>query len=248
MIKERDLKCARIDYDRESRCGVPEVIFASGKTVEQMVTIIRGMAKDGRNAWASRVSPEQAEAVRREIPEAQYHAVSRMLTLDVKKDRSVGLPTHAKISRRGSGDPRPCGTVAVLCAGTSDVAVAEEAAFTVERLGLKVLREYDVGVAGLHRLLGRLDAIRKADVIIVVAGMEGALPSVVAGLVTAPVIAVPVSVGYGIGAGGFAALAGMLTSCSPGISVVNIDNGFGAGVCAAKILAGRASPERAARE
>jgi len=233
--KERDLGHARIDYDRETRCGVPEVIFASGKTVEQMILIMRGMAKDGRNAWASRVSPEQAEAVRREIPEAKYHAVSRMLTLDVK-DRGVGLPTHVKISRRGSGDPRPRGIVAVLCAGTSDVAVAEEAAFTVERIGFTTLREYDVGVAGLHRLLGRLPAIRKADVIIVVAGMEGALPSVVAGLVQVPVIAVPVSVGYGIGAGGFAALAGMLTSCSPGISVVNIDNGFGAGVCAAKML------------
>ena len=218
MKTERDLGCARIDYDREARCGIPEVIFASGKTVEQMVLIVSGMAKDRRNVWASRVSPEQAEAVRRKVPAAVYHPESRMLTVDMKKR------------------PKRRGTVAVLCAGTSDVAIAEEAAFTVERTGFTALREYDVGVAGLHRLLGRLDAIRKADVIIVVAGMEGALPSVVAGLVQAPVIAVPVSVGYGVGAGGFAALAGMLTSCAPGISVVNIDNGFGAAVCAAKIL------------
>ena len=232
MKKERDLGHARIDYDREARCGVPEVIFAPGKTVEQIVAILRGMAKDKRNAWASRVSPEQAEAIIREIPAAKYHATSRMLTLDIVPPKAH---RKSKISNLKSKINK-AGIVAVLCAGTSDVAVAEEAAFTVERIGFTTLREYDVGVAGLHRLLGRLPAIRKADVIIVVAGMEGALPSVVAGLVRVPVIAVPVSVGYGIGAGGFAALAGMLTSCSPGISVVNIDNGFGAGVCAAKML------------
>lgn len=214
---ERDLGFARIDHDREHRCGVPEVIYAPGKTAAQIAAILRATAADGRNGWASRVSPEQADAVCSELPGAVYHAVARALTWD-----TAPLP------------PRE-GLVTVLCAGTSDLPVAEEAAFTAERLGANVAREYDVGVAGLHRLLSRLDAIRKARVVVAVAGMEGALPSVVGGLVHSPVIAVPTSVGYGVGAGGLAALACMLTACAAGVTVVNIDNGFGAGVAAAKI-------------
>ena len=215
--KERDIGFARLDYDRERRCGVPEVIFALGKSVDQIADIMEAMVKDGRNAWASRVSPEKADAVKFLLPKVKYHEEAQMLTWDV-------APL-----------PKRTGLVAVVCAGTSDVAIAEEAAFTAERLGAKVAREYDVGVAGLHRLLGRIESIRKARVIVAVAGMEGALPSVVGGLVSSPVIGVPASVGYGVGAGGFAALAGMLSGCVPGTMVVNIDNGFGAGVAAAKI-------------
>jgi hypothetical protein len=196
---------------------MPEVIFAPGKTAAQIVAILRATVADGRNGWASRVSPEQAEAIRAALPDTVYHVEARALTWDVAPP----------VAREG--------LVAVLCAGTSDLGVAEEAAFTAERLGANVAREYDVGVAGLHRLLSRLDSIRKARVVVAVAGMEGALPSVVGGLVHSPVIAVPTSVGYGVGAGGLAALACMLTGCAPGVTVVNIDNGFGAGVAAAKI-------------
>ncbi len=215
--RERDLGFARIDLDRERRCGVPEVIYAPGKTTAQIAEIVRATAGGGRNAWVSRVSTEQAGALSREYPDGVHHPGAGAWTLDV-----APLPP-----RRG--------LVAVLCAGTSDLPVAEEAAFTAERLGSEVLREYDVGVAGLHRLLSRMEAIRRARVVVVAAGMEGALPSVVGGLVDRPVIAVPTSVGYGVGVGGVAALLGMLTGCVPGVLVVNIDNGFGAGVAAARI-------------
>jgi len=214
---EQDLGFARIDLDRERRCGVPEVVFAPGKSAAQIEAILRATTAAGRNGWASRVSPEQADALCRLLPDAVHHAGARTLTWDV-----APLPERT-------------GLVAVLCAGTSDLAVAEEAAFTAERLGSRVLREYDVGVAGLHRLLACIERIRQARAVVVVAGMEGALPSVVGGLVAAPVVAVPTSVGYGAGAGGIAALLGMLAGCVPGVTVVNIDNGFGAGVAAAKI-------------
>lgn len=216
-LLEDDLGFARIDYDRDTRCGLPEVVFAPGKSVDQIATIFRATVRNNRNAWAARVSVEQAAALAGLLPEAVYHADAGALTWDVAE-----LPERS-------------GLAAVLAAGTSDVPVAEEAAFTAERLGVQVMREYDVGVAGLHRLLRRIEEIRKAGVIIAVAGMEGALPAVVSGLVPAPIIAVPTSVGYGVGAGGIAALLGMLTGCAPGVAVVNIDNGFGAGVMAAKI-------------
>ena len=216
-LHERDLGFARIDHDREQRCGMPEVVYAPGKTVAQIVGILRATVADGRNGWASRVSTAQAEAILAELPDAVYHEQASAVTWDI-----VPLPGRK-------------GLVAVLCAGTSDLAVAEEAAFAAERMGAVVMREYDVGVAGLHRLLSRIDEIRMARVVVVVAGMEGALPSVVGGLVASPVIAVPTSVGYGVGVGGLAALAGMLTGCVAGVTVVNIDNGFGAGVAAAKI-------------
>ncbi len=214
---ERDLGFARIDLDRERRCGVPEVIYAPGKTAGQIADIVRATVADLRNAWVSRVVPEQVAVLSDAFPGGRHHPEAGAWTLDV-----TPLPERQ-------------GLVAVLCAGTSDVGVAEEAAFTAERMGAKVLREYDVGVAGLHRLLSRIEAIRRARVIVVAAGMEGALPSVVGGLVDRPVIAVPTSVGYGVGVGGVAALLGMLTGCVPGVLVVNIDNGFGAGVAAARI-------------
>ena len=212
-----DLHFAKPDYDRQKRCGVPEVIYGAGKSAAQITAIMRAMNGAGQNAFATRVSAEQAAAVRAELPEAQYHEDARILTCDV-----APLP-----EKRGK--------VAVLCAGTSDLSVAEEAATTAERLGANVERVYDVGVAGLHRLLSRVERFADARAIVVVAGMEGALPSVVGGLTDKPVIAVPTSVGYGASFHGLAALLGMLNTCAAGVTVVNIDNGFGAGVAAALI-------------
>ncbi|HHU14836.1 MAG: nickel pincer cofactor biosynthesis protein LarB [Kiritimatiellae bacterium] len=212
-----DLHFAKPDYARQQRCGVPEVIYGAGKTASQIVAIIRALNDAGQNAFATRVTPEQAAAVREELPDAVYRAEARILVRDV-----VPLPP-------------PAGKVAVLCAGTSDLPVAEEAAVTAERMGAAVERIYDVGVAGLHRLLSRVERFADAHAIIVVAGMEGALPSVVGGLIDKPVIAVPTSVGYGASFNGLAALLGMLNTCAAGVTVVNIDNGFGAGVAAARI-------------
>jgi hypothetical protein len=214
---EADLGFARLDLDRLRRRGIPEVIFGSGKTAAQLAVILARLNEDGQNAFATRVTPEQAEAVRREIPDAVYEPVSRTLTRDV-------APL-----------PRLRGKVAILCAGTADIPVAEEAAVTAARMGARVERVYDVGVAGLHRLLHRLPVFADARAVIVVAGMEGALPSVVAGLIDKPVIAVPTSVGYGAALNGLTALLAMTTSCASGVTVVNIDNGFGAGVAAAMI-------------
>ena len=215
--RESDIGFAKIDLDRLRRRGQPEVVYGAGKTAAQLVAIFRAMAKSGQNAFATRVSPENARVVRKKFPRAAYHELARTLTHDV-------APL-----------PRRCGKVAVLCAGTSDLPVAEEAAITAERMGAQVVRLFDVGVAGLHRLLSRQEQFADARALVVVAGMEGALPSVVAGLVDKPVIAVPTSVGYGASFRGLAALLGMLNSCAAGVSVVNIDNGFGAGVAAAMI-------------
>ena len=214
---EADLGFARLDLDRLRRRGIPEVIFGSGKTAAQLAAILARLNEAGQNAFATRVTPEQAEAVRREIPDAVYEPVSRTLTRDV------------------ASLPRLRGKVAILCAGTADIPVAEEAAVTAARMGARVERVYDVGVAGLHRLLRRLPVFADARAVIVVAGMEGALPSVVAGLIDKPVIAVPTSVGYGAALNGLTALLAMTTSCASGVTVVNIDNGFGAGVAAAMI-------------
>ncbi len=210
---------ARVDNHRALRKGFPEVIFGGSKTPEQVVGIAGEIwRRDGR-LLVTRASPEQARAVRRRFPAAVYHRTARCVTME--------------------GDPLPKrpGTIAVLCAGTSDLPVAEEAAVTAEIMGNHVERLYDVGVAGLHRLLVRLDLLQRAHVIVAAAGMEGALPSVVAGLVGCPVIAVPTSVGYGASFGGVAALLGMLNSCGSGVTVVNIDNGFGAGYAASQINA-----------
>jgi NCAIR mutase (PurE)-related protein len=194
-----------------------EVIYGASKTSEQIVAIMRALNASGQNAFATRITPEQALAIAAEMPAAAYSKDARIMTCDV-----VPLPEQK-------------GLVAVLCAGTSDLSVAEEAAITAERMGSKVVRMYDVGVAGLHRLMTRIELFADANAVVVVAGMEGALPSVVGGLIDKPVIACPTSIGYGASFGGIAALLGMLNSCASGVTVVNIDNGFGAGFAAALI-------------
>ena len=208
---------AKIDHHRRLRIGLPEVIYAGGKTAAQVGEIFFRMAAMGGDVMATRADDAAFAAVKSLVPEAQYHAVARIVAL-------------------GTPPAETLGTLAVLCAGTSDLPVAEEAAVTAEVMGARVRRIYDVGVAGLHRLLAQREELREAEVVIVCAGMEGALPSVVGGLVAAPVIAVPTSVGYGASFGGLAALLGMLNSCSPNVTVVNIDNGFGAAYSATMIL------------
>ncbi|WP_263381178.1 nickel pincer cofactor biosynthesis protein LarB [Granulicella arctica] len=212
-----DLGYAKIDHHRSLRSGLPEVIFAAGKTPEQTAEIFARMAAAGTDVIATRASMEAFEGVRALVPAASYEAVARIITLRT---------STAEASK---------GTIAVVCAGTSDLPFAEEAAITAEVFGTIVTRLYDVGVAGIHRLLAQRDALTAVDVVIVCAGMEGALPSVVGGLVAVPVIAVPTSVGYGASFGGAAALLGMLNSCSPNVTVVNIDNGFGAAYTATLI-------------
>jgi NCAIR mutase (PurE)-related proteins len=212
-----DLGCAKLDTHRELRVGYPEVIFCPGKTKEQIQTIIQAMMAGEANILATRASEENYAAVKKVCPAAVYHPLARTITLERKKL------------------PLPESYIAVVTAGTSDLPVAEEAAVTAEIFGNRVERIVDVGVAGVHRLFDQLDLIRGARVIVVVAGMEGALPSVVGGLVDKPVIAVPTSVGYGASFQGVAALLAMLNSCAGGVSVVNIDNGFGAGYIASMI-------------
>ncbi len=212
-----DLGYAKLDHHRTLRRGHPETIFASGKSAEQVVEIVGRMKDHGSNVLVTRCEPAVAQAVLAAQPDAVHNELARCVTLTVSPPEVLG------------------GYIAVVCAGTSDMPVAEEAAVTCESLGNRVKRISDVGVAGLHRLLSERDAIDGANVIIVCAGMEGALPSVVAGLIDKPVIAVPTSVGYGASFGGIAALLGMLNSCAEGVSVVNIDNGFGAGINAALI-------------
>ena len=213
-----DLGFAKIDHHRALRRGVPEVVFGAGKTPEQIVAIVGRMAARGQGVLVTRASAQAHAALRAEFPAVRYEAAAHCLMLD------------------GSSKPALAGRIAVVCAGTSDLPVAEEAAVTAEFFGASVNRVYDAGVAGLHRLLENMAHIREAEVVIAVAGMEGALPSVVAGLVEAPVIAVPTSIGYGASFGGLAALLAMLTACASGIGVVNIDNGFGAAYLAASIL------------
>ncbi|MEC8809147.1 MAG: nickel pincer cofactor biosynthesis protein LarB [Pseudomonadota bacterium] len=212
-----DLGHTVVDNDRQQRTGSAEVIYAAGKTPEQVAEIFDQIRANGSSVLATRLSAEAHAALGNLPANATYHSQAQLLTW------------HAQAPEQQSS------TIAVVTAGTSDMAVAEEAALTAEFYGNPVLRINDVGVAGLHRLLARIDDLRSAKVLIVVAGMEGALPSVVGGLVDKPVIAVPTSVGYGAAFDGVAALLGMLTSCASGISVVNIDNGFGAGFLANRI-------------
>ena len=212
-----DLGFARVDHHRSVRQGFPEVILGLGKTPAQIAAIAAEIVARGSTLLVTRASVEAYEAVRARVPAANYHADAGLITLR-QQDISRG---H--------------GTIVVAAAGTSDLPIAEEAACTAELMGNDVERLYDVGVAGLHRLLGERERLNAARVIIVVAGMEGALPSVVAGLVSVPVIAVPTSIGYGASFGGIAALLGMLNSCASGVSVVNIDNGFGAASIASLI-------------
>jgi hypothetical protein len=212
-----DLGFARVDVDRRRRTGFPEVIFGQGKTPAQVAQIARVILEHDPVLLATRVSREQFEAVAAEFPSAVFHEEARCLTIEREP-----LPQ------------RRC-PIAVVAAGTSDLPVAEEAAVTLEVFGNRVERIFDAGVAGLHRLLVETDRLRGCAAVIVVAGMEGALPSVVAGLVDKPIIAVPTSTGYGASFGGLAALLGMLNSCGSGVTVVNIDNGFGAAYAAATI-------------
>ncbi len=214
---ETGLGYARLDRDRLRRCGVPEVIYGPGKTVEQCVEIARRMAADSGHVMVSRVSDAQVAALTAALADAVVHQQARCVTVD-----------RAPL-------PAPRGRVAVVTAGTADIAVAEEAALAAERMGARVERLWDVGVAGLHRLFPHLDVLRSSRAVVVVAGMEGALPSVVAGLIDRPVIGVPTSVGYGVHWGGLTPLLAMLNSCVPGLTVVNVDNGFGAGVAAGMI-------------
>jgi hypothetical protein len=214
-----DLGFAVVDQHRALRKGFPEVIFGASKTPEQVVAIAREiLAADGR-VLTTRVTPEHARALKKQFPHTVHHEAARCLTLET------------------SPLPKRPGTIAVVAAGTTDLPVAEEAAVTADFMGNTVQRIYDVGVAGLHRLLRRLPDIQAANVVIVVAGMEAALPSVVGGLIGRPIIGVPTSVGYGSHFGGLTALLGMLNSCASGLTVVNIDNGFGAGYAASGINA-----------
>ncbi len=212
-----DLGFAKIDHHRALRKGYPETIFCAGKTVEQVVEIVGRMRDHGSNVLGTRCDAEMGAAVVAAHPEATYHNLARCITLTVDPPAMLA------------------GKVAIVCAGTSDLPVAEEAVVTAESMGNRVERIYDVGVAGIHRLFHQRHRLDGANAVVVCAGMEGALPSVVAGLVECPVIGVPTSVGYGASLGGIAALLGMLNSCATGLTVVNIDNGFGAAVAAATI-------------
>lgn len=223
------LSFAQLDHHRALRQGHPEVVFCAGKTVDQVVTICERLAAQGGGFLGTRVTEEQGLALAVRFEKLEWNRLARTVLL--RAERSGGQAV-------GRSETRVAGTVLVVCAGTSDLPVAEEAAVTVDALGGRVERLTDVGVAGIHRLLSRSDALRSADVLIVVAGMEGALPSVVGGMVGAPIIAVPTSIGYGASFGGLAALLAMLNSCAAGVTVVNIDNGFGAGVAAIRILNG----------
>lgn len=214
---EVDLGFARLDISREHRRGMPEVIYCAGKTPEQVVKIVAAMRASGNNILGTRITPEAAAAVVAANPDARHHELARCITVDVKPG------------------PAAIGLVVVVTAGTSDLPVAEEAALTAAWMGARVEKVFDVGVAGLHRLMRHLPLLRSARAVVVVAGMEGALPSVVGGLIDKPLVAVPTSIGYGMNLGGVTALLAMLNSCAPGVSVVNVDNGFGAGVCAAMI-------------
>lgn len=216
-LPAEEMAFATLDLHRTLRRGFPEAIYGAGKTPEQIVTIVGRMRDAGQTALVTRVGPEVHDAVAAVHPDVEFHPEARALVV------------------RAGRRPRPKPGVVVVTAGTSDLPVAEEAALTAELLGQAVIRVHDVGVAGLHRLLGHRNTLTTARVIVAVAGMEGALPSVVAGLVSCPVVAVPTSTGYGTGHGGVAALLAMLNSCSPGVAVVNIDNGFGAGCLAALI-------------
>ncbi|NOU95812.1 nickel pincer cofactor biosynthesis protein LarB [Paenibacillus sp. LMG 31456] len=215
-----DLGFAQLDIDRERRTGFPEVIYGESKTAEQIISIYQKLMEHSQKVLATRVSQEKAALIQQQIAGVTYNEAARTLVWYQNEEaRSSNSNTY----------------IAVVCAGTSDLPVAEEAAITAEYMGCRVERVYDVGVAGIHRLFRRLELIRGATAIVVAAGMEGALTSVLGGLVDKPVIAVPTSVGYGASFHGVAALLAMLNSCAPGVSVVNIDNGFGAGYNAALI-------------
>jgi pyridinium-3,5-biscarboxylic acid mononucleotide synthase len=218
LLPYEDLGFAKVDHHRALRRGFAEVVYGPGKSVEQILAIVDRLVERGHNVLVTRTTREVHGRVAERHAAAHFHESARCLTVTVREPEALS------------------GRVAVVCAGTSDVPVAEEAAVTSEFLGATVDRVFDVGVAGLHRLLDQAGRLRQASVVVVAAGMEGALPSVVGGLVAVPVIAVPTSIGYGASFGGLAALLAMLNSCASGVAVVNIDNGFGAGYLASLIL------------
>ncbi|MFZ4438292.1 MAG: nickel pincer cofactor biosynthesis protein LarB [Syntrophales bacterium] len=229
-----DIGCAKLDLHRGIRTGFPEVVFCQGKTDEQVVDIVKRLAGHHTKVLATRVTLDVAGKISAAVEGCTYHSLARIMVVDTNSlpPGGGGLGRGGGVTKPGERPDHPTVDgkfVMVLCAGTADIAVAEEAAITAESMGSRVERSYDVGVAGLHRLLDQKDRIMQANVLIVVAGMEGALPSVVGGMVSCPVIAVPTSVGYGASFGGLAALLAMLNSCAAGIAVMNIDNGFGAG-------------------
>lgn len=215
----RDIGHATVDHHRALRQGVPEVIFSERKSVDQIADIAQEITRAGQNVLMTRLDEAKAEALKPRLPGLRYAPLARIASVE------LAPPLR-----------RDVGMVAVVTAGTSDIGVAEEAAETLRAVGIEATRFYDVGVAGLHRLLSRVDELRKASAVIVIAGMEGALPSVVGGLLAAPIVAVPTSVGYGTALGGFTALFTMLTSCAAGIVVVNIDSGFGAAIAVHRML------------
>ena len=227
----RDMGFANVDNHRAIRTGFPEVVFCQGKTPQQIRDIMAELAAHGGNIMGTRAGRDDFEAVKEALPQAVYFETARIIA--VLDDQGGG----DKSGERGERSEKP--SVAVVTAGTADIPVAEEAAVTAEILGNETDRIYDVGVAGIHRLFAKLDRIRAADVVIVVAGMEGALASVVGGLVDTPVIAVPTSIGYGSNLGGLSALLSMLNSCANGVGIVNIDNGFGAAYLASVINGNR---------
>ena len=230
MEKYDDLNYAKLDTDREERTGFPEVVFCEGKPDEYLVGIYKRLIENDGRVFGTRASEHQYEVVKEAIPEVEYNKVSRILKYDPKRKASAGPDAMGNVS-----DSDGIGLIAVCTGGTADIPVAEEAAETAEYFGGKVRRIYDVGVSGIHRVLSKADEIREANCVIVVAGMEGALASVIGGLVSNPVIAVPTSVGYGASMGGLSALLTMINSCANGITVVNIDNGYGAGYVATQI-------------
>ncbi len=217
----QELGFAKIDHHRLLRRGFPEAVFCPSKTPEQVAKIVEAMTQTGVTVLATKASETHFEAVQKTVPEAKYHELAKLIIVEGREPQKL--------------TPEKQPNIVVMCAGTADLPIAEEAALTAECSGCKVTRITDVGVAGIHRLLEHLPVLEQADVLVVVAGMEGALPSVVSGLMWQPVIAVPTSVGYGASFQGLSALLTMLNSCSPGIAVVNIDNGFGAGYLAALI-------------
>jgi NCAIR mutase (PurE)-related protein len=217
LASYENLGFAKIDHHRKNRQGFPEIVFGEGKTGDQILAIVQSLRARNDSVLVTRISKEKALFVQKECPDFEYNEIARTLAWAKEKPKTE------------------CSYIAIVCAGTSDLSVAEEAAVTAETLGIPVRRIYDVGVAGLHRLLDNIDEIRGATVTVCVAGMEGALPSVLGGLIMNPIIAVPTSVGYGANFNGLSALLSMLNSCASGVSVVNIDNGFGAAYNAALI-------------
>lgn len=217
-IAYEDIEYAHVDHHRSLRKGFPEVIFGQGKTADQVIGIMEKMKDQENVILATRLKQNKADAILSRFPDAVYHPDAKMIVWAFKKPRIVGR-----------------GTITIITAGTSDIPVAKEAYLTAKAMGNRAETIFDVGVSGIHRLFSHKDIIEKASVLIVIAGMEGALPSVVAGMVSRPVIAVPTSVGYGVSLGGLAALFAMLNSCSSNVAVVNIDNGFGAGYMASII-------------